>query len=116
MKAWIGIYIRTDNLGLLNAVENALPNRFDNRLWDTEQFVAARGVDMDGVEIVSASIFFNDFNERASFRAALGGIGGFLHAAMPGSFLKMSKCYHDELDENGNPTKSDELEYSEVID
>ncbi len=115
MKAWMGVYIRSSNLGLLASVENMLPHRLDNRLWDTTQYVGARGSDMDGVECVSASLFFNDFNERASFKAALGGINGFIHIALPGSYIKMSKCWHDEIGGYGNPIASDELEYSEVV-
>ena len=115
MKAWIGLYIKSNNQGLLNAVENAIPSRFDNRLWNTKQYNLSRYFDLDGIEVVCASLFFNDFNERASFKAGLGGINGFLHAALPGSFLKMSKCWHDELESNGCPIKTDELEYEEII-
>ena len=117
MKAWIGILIRSNNQGLLNAIENAIPNRLDNRLWDTDQYCLNRDIDIDidGIEFINISLFFNDFNERASFKAGLGGINGFLHAALPGSFLKMSKCWHDELESNGCPIKTDELEYEEVI-
>ena len=115
MKYWIGVNIRSSSQGLLNALENALPNRMDSRLWDTEQYVAHRGLDLDGTGIICASLFFNDFNERANFKAALGAINGFLHTALLGSFVKMSKCWHDELLSNGTPIKSDELEYEEVI-
>ena len=114
MKAWIGINIRSNNQGLLNAIENAMPNRADNRLWISNENIVYRGFDFDGTGLIHASLFFNDFNERANFRATLGAINGFLHAALPGSFLKTSKCWHDEKLPNGCPIKQDELEYSEV--
>lgn len=114
MKAWIGVYVRSNNQGLLNAIENALPNRLDARLWDSNENTINRSFDLDGTPFVSASLFFNDFNERTSFKAMLGAINGFLHAALPGSFVKMSKSWHDELI-NGLPMESDELEYAEVI-
>ena len=115
MKAWIGINVRSDNQGLLNAIENILPNRLDNRLWASDEYIANRDFDIDGVEFVYASLFFNDFNERANFKAGLGFINGFLNAALPGSYLYMSKSWHDELGENDCPIKPDELEYEEVI-
>lgn len=115
MKAWMGILIKSDNQGLLNAVENMVPHRLDNRLWDTNQYSLFRNFNSDGNEFINVSIFFNDFNERANFKAALGGINGFLHAALPGSFVKGSKCWHDELGENGCPIEPDELEYEELI-
>lgn len=115
MKAWIGIRVISNNQGLLNAVENMLPNRLDSRLWDSEQFTITRDFDMNGQEFIFASLFFNDFSERANFKAALGGITGFLHTALAGSFVKMSKCWHDEIGENDCPIKSDELEFEEVI-
>ena len=115
MKAWFGINIRSNNQGLLNAVENALPNRLDSRLWDTEQYKIYRGFDFYGVEFVTASLYFNDFNERANFKAALGAINGFMHTALSQSFLKMTKCWHDELLPNGSPIKPDELEFEEII-
>jgi hypothetical protein len=115
VKAWIGINIRSDKQGLLNAIENMLPHRMDSRLWDSDQYKVIRGFDIYGVEFVGASLFFNDFSERASFKAALGGINGFIHAALPQSFLKGSKCWHDELLPNGSPIKSDELEFETII-
>lgn len=115
MKAWIGINIRSSNQGLLNAIENAIPNRADHRLWDSDENALYRGFDLDGTELIHASLFFNDFNERASFKAILGAISGFLHTALPGSFIKMSKCWHDEKNNKGVTIKSDELEFEEII-
>ena len=116
MKAWIGIKIRSNNKGLLNAVENALPHRLDNRLWDSNEYIVQRSFELDEIEIINVSLFFNDFNERANFKAALGAINGFIKAALPGSFIKTSKCWHDELGENDCPIKTDEIETEEVVD
>ena len=66
--------------------------------------------------VCQASLYFNDFNDRANFKAALGAINGFMHTTLPGSFLKMSECWHDELLENGSPVKSDEIEFEETIE
>ena len=116
MKHWFGLNIRSNNQGLLNAVEKALLGRFDSRLWNTDQYEVYRGFDFYGVEFVTASLYFNDFNDRANFKAALGAINGFMHTTLPGSFLKMSECWHDELLENGSPVKSDEIEFEETIE
>jgi len=109
MKYWIGLNIISNNPGLLNAVENAIPQRLDSKLWNGDYHVN-RGYDISGITSITASIFFNDFNERANFKASLGAINGFLHTALPGSFLKMSKCYHDEIS-----NKPDDLEFIEEI-
>jgi len=116
MKAWIGINVISSNQGLLNAVENALPHKLDTRLWNTDEFVIDRKLDdTTGQEYICASMFFNDFNERNDFKAILGGISGFLNAALPGSFIKMTKCWHDELLSNGTPVASDEIEFEEIV-
>lgn len=115
MKAWIGISIISTNKGFLAAIENIMPYRLDNRLWDSDEYVLERSMTMEGIEVFNASLFFKDFNERANFKSALGGITGFLHAALPGSFLKTAKSWHDDKLPNGCPKKQDELEYSEIV-
>jgi hypothetical protein len=114
--AWIGIYIRSDSLGLLNAVHNMAPHRFDSRLWDSDQYSLISGTDEEGTPFVSMSLFFLDFTERESFRGALNGINGFMNAALPRSELKMSNCWHHDLLPNGAPAKPDELTYPEIIE
>lgn len=114
MKAWIGVYIRSSNQGFLNAVYNIGPHRLDNRLWDSDEYKLFRGTDMDGIEFVYMSLFFNDSNERDSFRSELGGINGFIHAALPGSYSKWTKCYHDEKTDDLY-TKLDELQGKEIV-
>lgn len=115
MKAWIGLKVNSNNPGLLNAIEDALLARFDSRLWNTDQYEAYRGVDFYGVEFVTASLYFNDFNDRANFKAALGAISGFMHTALSQSFLIMTECWHDELLPNGSPIKSDKVVFEKII-
>jgi hypothetical protein len=115
MKAWIGISVISDNPALINAVENMLPHRLDSRLWDSDEYSVFKDTDTEGNEFINVSLFFNDFSERANFKAAMGGINGFLQTALPGSFVKGSKCWHDELLPNGSPVNIDELEFEEVI-
>ena len=114
MKAWIGIFIKSDNPGFLNAIENLLPDKSDVKLWQAEGDIN-RSYDIDGVECISASLFYNDFNDRANFKATLKGINGFLHVAESGSYMKETNSYHDELLPNGCPMQLDILEYSEII-
>jgi hypothetical protein len=115
MLAWLGILIKSNNSVILNAVENMIPQRLDSRLWDSDEYVLDRKIDENGIEFVHVSIFFLDFNERANLRSALGGINGFIHTALPGSFIKETKCWHNELLPNNSPIKGDELEFEEAV-
>lgn len=116
MKAWIEVFVKSENPAILSTIETVLPARLDSRLWDTAQYTLARGTDpIYGFEYVYASLFFNDFNERASFKAALGGINGFLKSPFSSGYIRGTKCWHDELDEKGSPIKSDEEDFMEVI-
>ncbi len=114
MKAWIGLHIISDNANLLNAVENMLPHLSDNILWVSDEHQVSRGT-VDGQNFVAASLFFNDFNERTSFKSALGGINGFIHAADKDSYIAGSISYRDELVGYGAPRLPDELEFEEVV-
>jgi hypothetical protein len=111
--AYIGFYIRSNNTALLNAVFNMMPAREDSRLW-SGQYNLTRGPDeivFDGAEVVSASLYFNDFTERANFRSALGVINGFFNTALPGSYIIYSKSW----DHNPNRTETDEPELKESM-
>lgn len=116
MKAWLGILVISDKQGLLNAFENMLLHRNDSRLWDSDQNKSMRGVNIFGQEYVYTSLFFNDFNERAFYKGALGGINGFIKAASRYSNIKMAKCWNDDLLPNGTPVKAAVLEFSEVVE
>jgi hypothetical protein len=118
MKAWLGVHIMSDNQGLLNALEAATLNRLSGGgLWDSGVDGFGRGVDViTGIEEINISLFFDDFNERTSFRSALGGINGFIQVALPGSYIKGSKCWHDDVLPNGAPRYKDELEFEEVVE
>ena len=111
----MGILVKSDKQALLNNIERMIPHRLDSKLWDSDEYRVKRGLDMAGVEFVRVSIFFLDFNERANFSASLGSIKGFIHSALPGSFIRLAKCYHNDLLPNGSPVKSDELEFEEVV-
>ena len=114
MKAWLGLHIISDNPAILNAIENMLPHLSDDRLWSSEEHQISKGT-IDGQNFIAASLFFNDFNERTSFKSALAGINGFIHAADIGSYIKGSKSYRDELLPNGTTKFVDELEFEEVV-
>lgn len=117
MKAWIELFIKSENPAILNAVEMATPARLDSRLWDTDQYQLERGVDpIHGFEYVYASLFFNNFNERTSFKGVLGAINGFLNSPHSSGYIRGTKCYHDELNEKGSPKKPDEEEFYEVVE
>jgi hypothetical protein len=111
----MGILVKSNNSVILNAVENMIPHRLDSRLWDSDEYGLDRGIDIDGIEYVVVSIFFLDFTERANFRAALGGINGFIHTALPGSFIRGARCWHNDILPNGTPRYKDELEFEEVV-
>lgn len=110
--AWIGVYIKSDNQALLNAIYNMAPHRFDSRLWDSNEYKLLKSVDTDGIDFVRLSLFFLNYNDRASFRASLNNINGFMHIALPGSELIMTKCYHRIPYKE---RQKDEIEYHEVI-
>jgi hypothetical protein len=114
MVYWIGINVISNNQGLLNAVENVIPDKIDNRLWQTSEYQANKGIDDDGNNFFYASLFFDDITERDNFHVVLRGINGMLHSAMAGSYIKMTKCWHDEK-VNGLCTKLDELTFEEVV-
>lgn len=115
MKRWIGINVRSNNQGILNAVEAALLHPSDSRLCTISANSVNRTFEpITGCEVVNASLFFNDSNERADFEIALRKVNGFLNAALPGSFVKTAISYHDELDSKGCPVLPNELEEREV--
>lgn len=113
MVYWIGISVISNSPGLLTAVENAIPVKIDNKLWQSDEYQSFRGVD-DGNDFFYASLFFNDLTDRENFNVVLRGINGMLNSALPGSYIKMTKCYHDEKVNNLCP-KLDEITFEEII-
>ncbi len=114
MKYWIGIYVGSNTPGLPNAVENVVLSKGDGRLWYTDEYVSNRGVDNDGNEYFTCSLFFMTESDRTAFHGTLQAINGMLNSAMPGSYIKMTKCWHDEKVNNLCP-RLDEMTYEEVI-
>ncbi len=114
MKYWIGIHVISNNQGILNAIEKVIPTKVDNRLWQTSQFEAIQSIDIDGNNCFHASLFFNDIADRENFNTVLRGINGMINSAMSGSYIKMSKCWHDET-VNGLCSKLDQLTFEEIV-
>ena len=114
MIHWIGINVISNNQGLLNAVENVIPESVDNRLWQTSEYQLVSGINPDENKFLYASLFFNDVTERNNFKVILRGVNGMLNNALSGSYIKMTKCWHDEK-VNGLCTRLDELTFEEVV-
>ena len=114
MVYWIGINVISNNQGLLNAVENVIPEDVDNRLWQTSEYQSVSGIDLDGNKFFHASLFFNDITERDNFKVVVRRINGMLNFALSGSYIKMTKCYHDEK-VNGLCTRIDGITFEEVV-
>lgn len=117
MKRWIGINVRSNNQGILNAVEASLLHPSDSRLCPISANSVNRTFEpITGCGVVNASLFFNEGSERNDFETTLRKVTGFLHAALHGSFLELATTYHDELDSKGCPMFPDEIEYREVVE
>lgn len=114
MVYWIGINVISNNQGLLNAVENVVPVKIDNRLWQTSEYKSARGIDLDGNKFFYSSLFFNDMAERDNFKVVVRGLSGMLNNVLSGSYIKMTKCWHDEK-VGGLCKKSDDLTFEEAV-
>lgn len=114
MKYWIGVNAILNNQGFLNALGKATPNKVDSRLWQTDEYKSIRGIDPDGNNFFYASLFYETEIDCDDMLITLKGINGMLHSTMKGSYIIMTKCWHDEK-VNGLCTRRDEIVYEERV-
>lgn len=115
MKYWIGINLISNNITFLDEYEGKTPVKLDSKLWDTNQYVSDRGVDLEGNNYLNVSLFFETPLWRNDFKTLIGKLSDYVEFLLPGSRIAITKCWHDELLPNGTPVFTDELEFLEEI-
>lgn len=107
MKYSFQCYIKTDNDGIRNAVQQLIPDRDDSRIWDV-QYSCVDTVDEDG-KVFICNINFHMESDRNGITTSVKGLTGVINACNRGSYVKEYKCFHDEAI-NGVPPRKCEQE------
>ena len=94
MKYSIQTYIKTDNDGIRNAVQQLIPSKDDPRIWDVA-YTCIDTINEDGKVLVINTAFYVK-SERDGVVASMKGLAGVINACELGSYIKEYKTWHDE--------------------
>ena len=100
MKYSIQAYIKTNNSGIRNAVQQLIPDKDDSRIWDA-QYTCIDTVDEDG-EFFICNVNFHVQADRDGVVKSMKAFPGIINACEMGSYVKEYKSWHDEA-VNGVP-------------
>lgn len=114
MVHWIGVNLIVNNQGLLASVRNLTPDKVDGRLWQTDEYGFKEDFDLEGNRFLFLSLFYNSESDRNAYFTAIKKLEGMIHSALPGSYIVMTECWHDEK-VNGLCTKLDKIVYEERV-
>ena len=94
MKYSVQCYIKTDNSGIRNAVQQLIPSKDDPRIWEVEY----KSLDTieEGVSVFYCNVNFHTKQDRDGVVNSIKGLSGVIHACDEHSYVTTYKCFHDE--------------------
>lgn len=96
MKYSLGVYIVSNNQGLLDSIKAALPLSSNPALWN-EQYALAQTTNMAMDNVLAGEIRFNaDVNRDTALNSILDLTGIFTQCEV-GSYIRLHTCFHDEI-------------------
>jgi len=92
--------ISSDDSTFLDALEAALPDINDSHLYHGSgaRNEITRSPNMESVDTLSWSLFFNTEESRTNFSESLNSVPGFFHTGTAGNKLYETDCRHDEAE------------------
>jgi hypothetical protein len=101
MKYSLDVHVICNNQTIIDALKAKVPAKTDAQLWDVE-YHKEEGTDIDGNKFLSAEVRFNQEVDRTVAWNWLKNKvqeAGILPQILTGSYLRVHKCYHDEVPE-----------------
>jgi hypothetical protein len=96
MKYSLDCYIKTDNDGIRNAVQQLIPSIDDNRVWSGEYTCVDAVDEIDGIKTFLCRVGFNLESDRAGIVTSIKGLTGIINNCEVGSYVREHKCFNDE--------------------
>lgn len=98
----LGLHLITDSQTVIDTFKVKIPAKLDSKIWETEYNVGE--ISEDGHKVLEVMVRFNEQADRTTSLNWLANKAAELEPQLlTGSYVTKHKCWHDNLDEAGEP-------------